>query len=48
MGVLLCSSVKPAGTLNDGDTLFGLDVVCDLIVAVSVSVSASSVSVSPS
>lgn len=47
MGVFLSSSGKPAGALNDGNTLFGLDVVCDLIVAVSVSISASLIGVSP-
>lgn len=43
MGILLSSFGKPAGALNDGDALFGLDIVCDLTVLVSVSASLTSV-----
>lgn len=48
MGLLLSRFRMPSGALNDGDVLFGLDVVCELIVVVSLSVSASLVNVSPS
>lgn len=46
MGILLSSFRMPAGALNDGDALFGLDVVWNLIVLVFVSVSGSLVNVS--
>lgn len=48
MGILLSSFRMPAGALNDGDALFGLDVVWNLIVLVFVSVSGSLVNVSSS
>lgn len=36
MGIILFISGSPAGNLNDGDALFGLDVVSDVTVLFSV------------
>lgn len=46
MGIILFISGSPAGNLNDGDALFGLDVVSDLTVLFSVSSSSVFVSFS--
>lgn len=46
MGLLLSRFGMPAGASNDGDALYGLEVVCDLTDVVSVS--GSVVNVSPS
>lgn len=46
MGIILFISGSPAGNLNDGDALFGLDVVSDVTVLFSVSSSSVFVSFS--